>query len=82
VFKQSYRADGCDACQFTSVEGRTVVAECLNITDPIQFETVQSNPKKWPTTQQFLSFSDDVTQKVEAGLISPSDGQKIVTNHH
>jgi len=82
VFKQSYKADGCDTCQFTSVEGRTVVAECLNITNPIQFETLQTDAKKWHDTQQFLSFSADVTQKVEAGLISPSDGQQIVQDIH
>jgi len=82
VFKQSYVSDGCDACQFTSFEGRTVVAECLNITDPIQFETLQTDSKKWRDAKQFQSFSDDVNLKVEAGFISPSDGQKIVTDYN
>lgn len=74
------RDTACEACHGLGINGRTVVAEIVNIDEAARDFIAAGNWKGWRDhlrSQQRLSFSDHLQQLVLQGRCDPLDAEKI-----
>ena len=80
----TWRARGhdphCESCHGLGINGRTVVAEIVNIDEAARDFIAASDWKGWRDhlrNQQWLSFSDHLRQLVMQGRCDPLDAERI-----
>ncbi|MGH8649232.1 MAG: ATPase, T2SS/T4P/T4SS family, partial [Burkholderiales bacterium] len=78
-----YRADGCDACKQTGYRGRVGIYEIMAVTDDLRRLIAQrgaeSELREAAIASGMLSLGEDGLLKVKAGLTTPQELLRVVT---